>query len=190
MTVLVSAQRIAASATSTAASHTRSRTPSRDPALRRTHPPQVAGELGDDAASPRAVYQGHHPQTGDLRRIVEEFSSSRGCRNRNAPRRTSSRWSATRSSCRTAPSTNPLIHHLPEGELRADLDATMIGQALTNLLRTRAKPSIPFMKRARRPGPRPNGEVPLTARDDSASSPSPTTASACRRTAPGSSSPM
>jgi two-component system nitrogen regulation sensor histidine kinase NtrY len=62
-----------------------------------------------------------------------------------------------------------LLHHLPEGELRADLDATMIGQALTNLLKN-AGEAIESLheKGTTPPGHVPTVEVRLTARDDSA----------------------
>jgi two-component system nitrogen regulation sensor histidine kinase NtrY len=61
------------------------------------------------------------------------------------------------------------IHDLPKGELRADLDATMIGQALTNLLKNAGEAIESLQEKGTAPaGHVPTVEVRLSTRDDSA----------------------
>jgi two-component system, NtrC family, nitrogen regulation sensor histidine kinase NtrY len=73
--------------------------------------------------------------------------------------------------------------------MHADLDATMIGQALTNLMKNAGEAIESLHERGAPDGHEPRVEVRLSQRGETAlRSPSPTTASACPRTARGSSS--
>jgi two-component system nitrogen regulation sensor histidine kinase NtrY len=131
---------------------------------------KFAGKLGDDAASLEQYTEVIIRQTGDLRRIVDEFSKF--ARMPEPDRTPQDLVPLVRDAIflqDSAMGETRLIHHLPDGELRADLDATMIGQALTNLLKN-AGEAIESLheKGAAPPGHVPTVEVRLTARDDSA----------------------
>jgi two-component system nitrogen regulation sensor histidine kinase NtrY len=131
---------------------------------------KFAGKLGDDAASLEQYTEVIIRQTGDLRRIVDEFSKF--ARMPEPERTAQDLVPLVRDAIflqESAMGDTRLIHHLPEGELRADLDATMIGQALTNLLKN-AGEAIESLheKGTTPPGHVPTVEVRVTARDDSA----------------------
>ncbi len=131
---------------------------------------KFAGKLGEDAAALEQYTEVIIRQTGDLRRIVDEFSKF--ARMPEPERVPQDLVPLVRDAIflqDSAMGETRLLHHLPEGELRADLDATMIGQALTNLLKN-AGEAIESLheKGTTPPGHVPTVEVRLTARDDSA----------------------
>ncbi len=131
---------------------------------------KFSGKLGDDAAALEQYTEVIVRQTGDLRRIVDEFSKF--ARMPEPDRTAQDLVPLVRDAIvlqEGAMGDTRLVHHLPEGELRADLDATMIGQALTNLLKN-AGEAIESLheKGAAPPGHIPTVEVRLMAGDGTA----------------------
>jgi two-component system nitrogen regulation sensor histidine kinase NtrY len=131
---------------------------------------KFAGKLGDDAEALEQYTEVIVRQTGDLRRIVDEFSKF--ARMPEPERVPQDLVPLVRDAIflqDSAMGETRLVHHLPDGELRADLDATMIGQALTNLLKN-AGEAIESLheKGTTPPGHVPTVEVRLTARDGTA----------------------
>jgi two-component system nitrogen regulation sensor histidine kinase NtrY len=131
---------------------------------------KFAGKLGDDAAALEQYTEVIVRQTGDLRRIVDEFSKF--ARMPEPERTPQDLVPLVRDAVflqESAMGETRLRHDLPEGELRADLDATMIGQALTNLLKNAGEAIESLHEKGRTPpGHVPTVEVRLTARDDTA----------------------
>lgn len=72
-------------------------------------------------------------QTGDLRRIVDEFS--RFARMPEPDRQEEDLARLVREAVLLQESGRPIRAEIPEGPVLADLDATMMGQALTNLIK-------------------------------------------------------
>jgi two-component system, NtrC family, nitrogen regulation sensor histidine kinase NtrY len=131
---------------------------------------KFSAKLGDDAAALEQYTEVIIRQTGDLRRIVDEFSKF--ARMPEPERTPQDLVPLVRDAIflqESAMGDTRLLHHLPEGELRADLDATMIGQALTNLLKNAGEAIESLQEKgAIPPGHVPTIEVRLTVRGDSA----------------------
>ncbi|MFC4668851.1 ATP-binding protein [Seohaeicola nanhaiensis] len=100
--------------------------------IRRKFGPMV----GDDSDRLEAMTDVIIRQTGDLRRIVDEFSKF--ARMPEPDRRSEDLARLVRDAVLLQQTGQPDVvfrSDLPEGPLVADLDATMIGQALTNLIK-------------------------------------------------------
>jgi two-component system nitrogen regulation sensor histidine kinase NtrY len=131
---------------------------------------KFAGKLGEDAAALEQYTEVIVRQTGDLRRIVDEFS--RFARMPEPERVPQDLVPLVRDAILlqdSAMGETRLLHHLPQGELRADLDATMIGQALTNLLKNAGEAIETLHEKGMTPpGHVPTVDVRLAARGDTA----------------------
>jgi two-component system nitrogen regulation sensor histidine kinase NtrY len=94
------------------------------------------GRVGDEAASLEQMTDVIVRQTGDLRRIVDEFSRFARM---PEPQRQPEDLAAILRDCVTLQEAGQpgvrIVIDMPKGPLRADLDATMIGQAFTNLMK-------------------------------------------------------
>jgi two-component system nitrogen regulation sensor histidine kinase NtrY len=130
---------------------------------------KFAGKLGEDAAALEQYTEVIVRQTGDLRRIVDEFSKF--ARMPEPERVAQDLVPLVRDAIllqEGAMGATRLVHHLPDAPMPADLDATMIGQALTNLLKN-AGEAIETLYEAGAPeGHVPTIEIRLLRREDSA----------------------
>ncbi len=108
-------------------------------------------------------------QTGDLRRIVDEFS--RFARMPEPDRRREDLVALVRDAAtlqEEALGATDLTLELPDRPLFADLDATMIGQALTNLIKNAAEAIEALVDRGAPEGHRPRIAIRLSDQGDSA----------------------
>jgi len=97
---------------------------------------KFAGKLGGEGDDLRQMTEVIVRQTNDLRRIVDEFS--RFARMPEPDRMTSDLAALLRDAVTLQIAGQPgvkFVTDIPEGAVLADIDATMIGQALTNLIK-------------------------------------------------------
>jgi two-component system nitrogen regulation sensor histidine kinase NtrY len=130
---------------------------------------KFAGKLGDDAAALEQYTEVIIRQTGDLRRIVDEFSKF--ARMPEPERVPQDLVPLVRDAIflqEGAMGETRLVHHLPLEAMLADLDATMIGQALTNLLKNAGEAIESLHEKGSPEGHVPTVEVRLARHDDSA----------------------
>jgi two-component system, NtrC family, nitrogen regulation sensor histidine kinase NtrY len=130
---------------------------------------KFAGKLGEDAAALEQYTEVIVRQTGDLRRIVDEFSKF--ARMPEPERVAQDLVPLVRDAIflqEGAMGETRLVHHLPDAPMPADLDATMIGQALTNLLKNAGEAIDTLQDSGAPEGHDPTIEVRLVQRDDSA----------------------
>jgi two-component system nitrogen regulation sensor histidine kinase NtrY len=130
---------------------------------------KFSARLGEDAAALEQYTEVIVRQTGDLRRIVDEFSKF--ARMPEPDRKAQDLVPLVRDAVllqEGAMGATRLLADLPEEEMLADLDATMIGQALTNLLKN-AGEAIESLEESGAPeGHVPTVEVRLVRHEDSA----------------------
>jgi two-component system nitrogen regulation sensor histidine kinase NtrY len=130
---------------------------------------KFSARLGDDAAALEQYTEVIVRQTGDLRRIVDEFSKF--ARMPEPDRKPQDLVPLLRDAVllqEGAMGDTRLVHDLPDGELLAELDATMIGQALTNLLKNAGEAIETLYEKGAPEGHVPTVEVRLSRRDGSA----------------------
>jgi two-component system nitrogen regulation sensor histidine kinase NtrY len=97
---------------------------------------KFAGKLGDEGDDLRQMTEVIGRQTNDLRRIVDEFS--RFARMPEPDRMTIDLAALLRDAVTLQIAGQPgvkFVTDIPDGAVLADIDATMIGQALTNLIK-------------------------------------------------------
>ena len=129
---------------------------------------KFAGKLGEDAAALEQYTEVIVRQTGDLRRIVDEFSKF--ARMPEPERVAQDLVPLVRDAIllqEGAMGETRLVHHLPDAPMPADLDATMIGQALTNLLKNAGEAIETLQETGAPKGHVPTIEVRLLRREDS-----------------------
>ena len=108
-------------------------------------------------------------QTGDLRRIVDEFS--RFARMPEPDRREEDLTRLVRDAVILQESGQPgvqIVANLPDAPVMLDLDATMIGQALTNLIKNAGEAIEGLQEKGAPPGHAPEIRVTLRMVDDAA----------------------
>ncbi len=103
-------------------------------------------------------------QTGDLRRIVDEFS--RFARMPEPDRREEDIVRLLRDAVTLQSGALPVTADIPEGPVLLDLDATMIGQALTNLIKNAGEAIETLQQKGAPPGHVPQVHVTLEVAPD------------------------
>ena len=130
---------------------------------------KFSGKLGEDAAALEQYTEVIVRQTGDLRRIVDEFSKF--ARMPEPERTAQDLVRLVRDAIllqEGAMDQTRLVQDLPESPMPADLDATMIGQALTNLLKNAGEAIETLQEKGAPPGHVPTIELRLFQRGDAA----------------------
>jgi two-component system nitrogen regulation sensor histidine kinase NtrY len=131
---------------------------------------KFSGKLGEDAAALDQYTEVIVRQTGDLRRIVDEFSKF--ARMPEPERVAQDLVPLVRDAVllqEGAMDGTRLLSDLPEEEMLADLDSTMIGQALTNLLKNAGEAIESLAEKGGAPeGHVPTIEVRMARRDGAA----------------------
>ncbi len=118
---------------------------------------KFAPKLGDDSDSLEQMTDVIVRQTGDLRRIVDEFSKF--ARMPEPDRKTHDLVSIVRDAVVLQRAGQPevdLVDELPDGSVAAEVDATMISQALTNLIKNAGE----AIETLRKKGDVPEGHTP------------------------------
>lgn len=126
----------------------------------------VVGDLGSDLEQYTDVII---RQTGDLRRIVDEFSKF--ARMPEPERRAVDIAQLVRDAVHLQESAMPSVKlsaEIPDAPLPAELDATMIGQALTNLIKNAGEAIESYQERGAYDGHNPEIRVTLQALDGDA----------------------
>ncbi|RMA41394.1 sensor histidine kinase NtrY-like [Rhodophyticola porphyridii] len=121
-------------------------------------------KLGDEAADLEQYTEVIIRQTNDLRRIVDEFSKF--ARMPEPERRNEDVAKLLRDSVTLQKAGQPGVRFtcaIPDGPVMADLDATMIGQAFTNLMKNGGEATETFMEKGAPEGYRPELRVTLEA---------------------------
>ncbi len=124
---------------------------------------KFAPKLGEEAEALEQMTDVIVRQTGDLRRIVDEFS--RFARMPEPERMRTDLAVLVRDAVTLQQAGQPDVTikaDLPEGEVWADLDATMIGQALTNLIKNAGEATESLLKKGAPEGFAPEIRVALT----------------------------
>ncbi|WP_132950421.1 sensor histidine kinase NtrY-like [Rhodovulum bhavnagarense] len=117
---------------------------------------------GDEAAAVEQYTDVIIRQTNDLRRIVDEFSKF--ARMPEPERKPVDLVALVRDAVVLQDSGQPgvtIVSDLPEGRLDAELDATMISQALTNLIKNAGEATETFFEKGAPPGYAPQIRVAL-----------------------------
>ena len=149
-------------------------------------------KVGDDADQLEQMTDVIVRQTEDLRRIVDEFSKFARMPEPDRSLQDLTQIVRDAVTLQKAQDDRVIDARLPEGDVLADLDATMIGQALTNLIKNAGEAIESLYQKEGKPGGHePMVRVELTAGDKRRRiSRYRTTGSACRRTARGFSNRM
>lgn len=130
---------------------------------------KFAPKVGEDSDSLEQMTDVIIRQTGDLRRIVDEFSKF--ARMPEPDRKALNLTELVRDAVLLQQTGQPDVQIkavLPETEISADLDATMIGQALTNLIKNAGEAIESLHKKGAPDGHDPMIEVQLTTDQDRA----------------------
>lgn len=118
------------------------------------------GQVGENADALERMTDTIVRQTGDLRRIVDEFSKF--ARMPEPDRQSNDLVDILRDAVELQRAGQPgveIVLKTPEGPVLADVDATMIGQALTNLIKNAGEAAETFIKKGAPDGYAPRIEV-------------------------------